>query len=108
MVLQDGKCVEEIIDSNGIEGGIPDWIKNNVVMWANGNVADSDFLDGIRSLVNEGIIDIPEFAFAEKSQSEFVPEWFTITTGWWSEGQISEGEFINAVKYLVEKNIIRI
>jgi len=37
-------------------GQIPSWIKNNAGYWANGDIDDSTFLQGIQYLVNNGII----------------------------------------------------
>jgi len=107
-VLKDGVCIEGISIPQQGNGKISDWMKNIIAQWANGNVGNGDFIEGIRSLVYDEIIDIPEFAFAETSQPAYAPQWFSHTAGWWSEGLISEDEFLNAVKYLVERNIIRI
>ena len=35
---------------------VPDWVKNNAGWWAEGQIGDYDFLNGIKYLVNKGII----------------------------------------------------
>ena len=37
---------------------IPDWIKNNAGWWANGDIGDNDFVQGIQFLIKEGIMKI--------------------------------------------------
>ena len=39
---------------------IPDWIKNTAGWWASGQVGDSDFLNSMEWLINEGLITIPQ------------------------------------------------
>ena len=40
------------------EAIVPNWIKNNVGLWANGIISDNDYLNSIKYLINEGIIRI--------------------------------------------------
>ena len=37
---------------------IPDWIKNNAGWWADGQIDDSSFVQGIQWLIKEGIMKI--------------------------------------------------
>jgi len=43
---------------SGQESIIPDWVKNNAKWWADGQIAESDFLSAMEYLINEGIIQI--------------------------------------------------
>jgi len=38
---------------------VPEWIKNNAGWWANGEIDDKTFLDGIKFLIENRIIDVP-------------------------------------------------
>jgi hypothetical protein len=38
---------------------IPDWVKNNAAWWADGQIGESDFLNGMQYLVSQGILEIP-------------------------------------------------
>ena len=105
-VLKDGICVEETTIAEQAMGRISDIFKNNIAQWAKGSVGNSDFIDVIRSLVYDNIIDFD--GQTSTAKNEYVPQWFQHTSSWWSEGLISEDEFINAVKYLIKKEIIRI
>jgi len=35
---------------------VPDWVKNNAEWWANGEIPDSAFVNGIQYLIKEGIM----------------------------------------------------
>ena len=57
---------EKIIDipdlpeqaSTVAEQEIPDWIKNNAGWWADGLISEDDFVNGIKFLVEKGIIKV--------------------------------------------------
>lgn len=57
---------EKIIDiqdmpepsTEAAEQKIPDWIKNNAGWWAQGQISENDFLNGIKYLVEKGIIQV--------------------------------------------------
>ena len=55
------------------DSGIPAWIKNNAAWWADGQIDDSSFLQGIQFLIKEGIMVIPPTETSESSGSEGVP-----------------------------------
>ena len=40
------------------ESNIPEWIKTNAGWWADGQIPDSAFIDGIEYLVKAGIIQV--------------------------------------------------
>jgi len=44
--------------STTAEEKIPDWIKNNAAWWANGMISEDDFVNGIKYLVENGIIRV--------------------------------------------------
>ncbi len=46
---QTGEAASEVI---------PDWIKNNAGWWADGQISDGDFVNGIQYLVEQGIIKV--------------------------------------------------
>ena len=37
---------------------IPEWIKNNAGWWANGDIDDNSFVQGIQFLIKEGIMKL--------------------------------------------------
>ena len=85
---------------------IPDWIKNNAGWWAEGQIDDSAFLQGIQFLINEGIMVIPSTETTQFSESQEVPSWIKNNAGWWAEGQIDDNTFVSGIQYLVKVGII--
>ena len=94
------------IDSNLIVP-IPSWIKNNAGWWANGEITDETFAQGMEYLMQEKIIKVsvrPQTTSAEKN----IPSWIKNNAGWWAEGMITEDEFLKGIEYLVEKRILNV
>ena len=50
----------EVISNNIVsqDNKIPDWIKNNAGWWADGQIDDTSFVDGIQFLIKEGFIKL--------------------------------------------------
>ncbi len=83
---------------------IPDSVRNTAKLWSSDNISKDGFIDGVKELIELGIISSPEIS---SSQSK-VPDWVKNTAKWWSGGQISDQEFKRALEYLVKKGIIRV
>jgi len=86
---------------------VPDWIKNNARWWSNGQITDSEFLNGISYLINERIIIIPQNYESANSDSQIIPLWVKNTAEWWAYGKIDEKEFLKGIQFLIENGIIR-
>jgi len=65
------------IVSSAEAAGVPAWVKNNAGWWADGTIADSDFITGIQYLIEEGIITIPSTT-RSASTSDAIPDWVKI------------------------------
>jgi len=85
----------------------PDWIKNTAGWWADDQISETEFVNAIEFLVNNGIIVVSDTKQSE-SQANGVPDWIKNTAGWWADDQISETEFVNAIEFLVNVGIINI
>ena len=90
------------------EATIPDWIKNNAGWWAEGQIDDSSFLQGIQYLIKEGIMVIPPTETTESSESQEVPSWIKNNAGWWAEGQIDDETFVSGIQYLIKVGVIKV
>ncbi|MGY5144502.1 MAG: peptidase [Candidatus Nitrosopumilus sp. bin_32a] len=86
---------------------IPDWIKNNAKWWSSNSVSDSEFIDGIEYLIEEGLITIYPGSSISISEPE-IPDWIKNNAKWWANDQISDEDFVKSIQYLVKKGIIRI
>jgi hypothetical protein len=84
---------------------IPIWIKNNAGWWAEGTISDSDFVQGLQYLINQGIIKIPQTAQGAKSDQE-IPSWIKNNAKWWAEGTISDNDFIQGIQFLIKSGIM--
>jgi len=40
------------------EEKVPDWIRNNAKRWADGQISEDDFVNGIKYLVEKGIVSV--------------------------------------------------
>ena len=84
---------------------VPMWVKQNGGWWSNDEIVDSEFLEGIKFLIEKQIIEIP--TLEPSSQSDWkIPTWTKTIVGWWNEEQLSDDEFLIIVKNLVEREII--
>ena len=86
---------------------IPHWIKNNAKWWSSATISDSEFMDGIEYLIQEGLIILPS---TDKSliSDQVVPNWIKNNAKWWANDQISDEDFVKSIQYLLKKGIIRI
>ena len=88
---------------------IPPWIKNNAKWWSSGQIADSEFTQGIEYLIKQDIINVPESTQTDTAQeSKQIPNWIKTNSRWWADGMISDSEFIQGLEYLIKVGIIRV
>tara|TARA_B100000029_G_scaffold400388_1_gene399309 strand:+ start:278 stop:1051 length:774 start_codon:yes stop_codon:yes gene_type:complete len=88
--------------------GIPEWVKNNASWWSEREISQTEFVNGLEFLINEGIIYIPSTEPRIPGPDKIIPDWVRNTAGWWSDNKISDSEFINAMKYLIKIGIIEV
>jgi hypothetical protein len=94
-----------------VDDVIPVWIKNNAGWWADDQIDDFTFAQGIAFLTKNKIIqisDLPVTADGEIIIDEdiVIPSWIKNNAGWWASDDISDSDFLHGIKYLVESNII--
>ena len=88
------------------EASIPAWIKNNAGWWANDQIPDSTFIDGIEFLIEKEIIVIPDMPEASSEKAELIPSWVKNNAGWWAKNQFDDETFVNGLEYLIKVGII--
>ena len=86
---------------------IPDWIRDDVLLWSEEKIIDTKFINTINYLIENEIIII------NQNQSEIleikqIPSWIRTTAGWWADGTIDDKTFVNGLEFLVQKSIIPI
>jgi hypothetical protein len=107
--LQDDKIKIVSIDKINLDSPtiiIPHWIKNNAGWWADGQLDDTSFVQGIQYLIQKGIMKIPKTTNTPDVESKEIPQWIKNNAGWWADGQITDSDFVNGIEYLVNHKII--
>jgi hypothetical protein len=87
---------------------IPSWIKNNAKWWSDGTIGDTDFVQGIQYLINQGIMKIPATTPGSGTGSNIIPSWIKNNAKWWSDGTITDKDFVQGIQYLITNGIIKL
>lgn len=94
------------VQPDEVQPSIPEWVKTNAGWWAEGQIDDSSFVQGIQYLINQDIILIPETESDGTDSTTNIPEWIKTNAGWWADGQIDDNTFIQAIQFLIKNGII--
>jgi len=89
---------------------IPSWIKNNAGWWTDDKISDSDFLYGIKYLVENNIIKFQSDLDLEETQNieQYILDWDTIVNDskYAYDGSVRlQSEFFDNVDYTVQYNV---
>ena len=90
---------------------IPRWVKDSSGWWAYSAADDATFIQGIRLLIQNGIIEIPYTCAGSTGQesgsgSDTVPRWVKTGAGWWADGAIDDATFIQSTQFLIRQGIL--
>ena len=98
---------DDSISSDDAE--IPAWIKSNAGWWADGQIDDGSFVEGIQFLIREGFmsVDVTEQGQVSSDGAE-IPAWIKSNAGWWADGQIDDGSFVEGIQFLIREGFMRI
>ena len=100
--------IQKFVPFNMIKLTIPDWIKNNANWWADDQISDDDFANGIQFMIKQSIIIIPELGETDEITEQKIPDWIKNNARWWSEEKISDEDFANGIEYMVKNGIIQV
>ena len=87
---------------------IPLWIKNSAEWWANDQITDFDFLDGIQFLISNDIIQLSEVPERNELSDVEIPSWIKNRALWWSEDKLSNQDFVNGLEFLIKNGILTV
>lgn len=99
---------QTLTPNSSAPNAIPSWVKNNAKWWSQGQMQDSDFIQGMQYLVQQGIMKIPQTEVNQTSSPQPIPSWVKTNAKWWSQGQISDDDFIKGIQYLVSSGIVKV
>jgi plastocyanin len=86
---------------------IPSWVKNIGDFWCNNQIDDSEFVNAVQFLINDGIIQV-EKTETRIASSQQVPIWIKNNACWWVDEKINDIDFISGIEYLVNIGTIRV
>jgi len=98
---------------------MPNWFKNNVKWWMQGNLSDKEIINAIENLLNREIIKLdsteikrdatlPEtrlFLPPNKDDAK-MPSYVKNTFASWGDGVFSDSDVTNTIKFLINSNLI--
>ena len=90
------------------EIAIPNWIRNNAKWWADGTIADRDFVMGIQFLAQQKIIKVGQTTESSVDVSQDIPQWIRNNAKWWADGMITDADFVKGVQFLAQQRIIKV
>jgi hypothetical protein len=106
--IEENPLLKKLNDDVTSVSKIPNWIKSNAGWWADGQIDDKTFVQGIQFLIKEKIMNVPATTPGTSVDSNEIPVWIKNNAGWWADGLISDDDFVNGIKYLVEHGIIKV
>jgi hypothetical protein len=106
IALSHNRSYDGMISFQVSDPQLPDWVKNNARHWSSDTLSDSNFIDGIQYLVDEGFL--VKFDTLPSVSGQELPDWVKNNAKWWANDQISDKDFIKSIQYLIKKDIIRI
>ena len=97
---------DNLQDKGNSEPEIPSWIKNNAGWWADNQIDDETFVQGIEYLVKQKILQIPATTTSPESGSNEIPSWIKNNAGWWASDQIDDTTFLQGIQFLIRHGIV--
>ena len=85
---------------------VPSWIKHNALWWAQGEVSDDDFINGMRWLVENEILPVGDIT--EETESQITPDSIKKIAYFWSHHRLSDSVFLDGIQYLIKNGIIEL
>lgn len=90
------------------EIAIPNWIRNNAKWWADGTIADRDFVMGIQFLAQQKIIKVDQTTESSTGSTQDIPQWIRNNAKWWADGMITDADFVKGIQFLAQQGIIKV
>ena len=89
-----------------LNSNIPPWIKNNASWWADDQIDDDTFLQGMQFLIEQNILQVPAVDQFEESDTKEIPPWIKNNASWWADDQIDDDTFLQGMQFLIKRGIL--
>ena len=86
---------------------IPSWVKNIAGWWAEDKTGKNDFVNGIKYLIDNNVIQVSDTAVSSNSEQD-IPPWVKNTALWWSQGLVGDKDFVSSIQYLIENGVMSV
>ena len=83
----------------------PSWVRDTAMWWSVGVSNNTDFAQGIRFMIRQGLIEAP---LATEINAVKIPEWLKSNARWWYSGEIDDRTFAMSIQYLLESGIVKV
>ena len=83
----------------------PSWVRDTAMWWSVGVSNNTDFAQGIRFMIRQGLIEAP---LATEINAVKIPEWLKSNAKWWYSGEIDDRTFAMSIQYLLESGIVKV
>ena len=87
---------------------IPDWVRDNAGRWADKQISDEEFVQGIEYLVANEILIVELSRKPITTDMLYIPDWIRTNARWWAKKQISDKDFISGIRYLIENGVVNL
>lgn len=96
---------------------IPEWIRQMVKFYAEGDISDQEFAAALEHLIKIGTIKSPRLSIVDDEEEHMqkvmgtqkkvvVPGWIQNNARFFADGAIGASDFIGGVEYMIEEEII--
>jgi len=100
--------VSEESTMNTVLTEIPVWIKSNALWWNQKQIDDSDFVAGIKYLIEKTMIEVDQNNLSNSLTTKEIPVWISDVAGMWADDSITDEEFINNMQWLINNGILEV
>jgi len=88
-----------------IQQEISPWVKTTAHLWSMSEVPNSEFIQIIQYLDEQGMIKMNKTGSEVTKQ---VPMWLKKSSAFWTNGQTSDKEFLQGIQFLIDHKIIKL
>ena len=78
---------------------LPAWFKNTAKWWSEGKISNSEFIQSVQYLIQQGTLQIPNYYSKSMTTQTLLP-WIKNNASLWANGKLSDDDFVKVLQYL--------